>query len=117
MYSTWIDQNKNRIYIVLGKMGTGEGEKIYTEIRSLSKQLKPGFTAVSDISGFLVADPAEGVWADKILKHLAGAGLAKAVRVTGEVTDKRERAEKYGYRVMLTKTVKEADELLDSNGD
>lgn len=114
MYSIRTDKIKNRIYIVLGGIETGEGETLLAGIRSETAGLKPGFTCVSDIRAFSILDPGESVWADAALKALADAGLARAIRVTGQKVEYRESTEKYGYKVGLAETVEDADKILDN---
>ncbi len=114
MYSIRTDKAKNRIYIVLGAIETGEGETLVAGIKAETAVLKPGFTCVSDITGFSVLDPKEAVWADTALKSLADAGMVRAIRVTGQKSEYRETTEKYGYKVGLAETAEEADRILDT---
>lgn len=113
MYQIKVDSEKNRFYATLGVMGTGDGEKVYLSVIKAIKKLKPGFTAVSDISGFSVTDPKEAVWVEKIIKHLADAGMAKVARVTGSKSDLKEKVEKHGYKVVSVTNIEEADQILD----
>ncbi len=114
MYSIRTDKSKNRIYIVLGAIETGEGETLVARIKTETALLKSGFTCVSDITNFSIHDPKEAAWADTALKTLAGAGMVRAVRVTGQKVEYRETTEKYGYRVGLAETVQDADRILDT---
>lgn len=114
MYAIRTDKLKNRIYITLGGIDTGEGEALVAGIKAETANLTPGFTCVSDITRFSVLDPREAVWADQALKSLADAGMARAIRVTGQKTEYRETREKYGYTVGLAETVEDADRLLDT---
>ncbi|MFA5903727.1 MAG: hypothetical protein WC836_07305 [Desulfobacula sp.] len=113
MYTIRTDKAKNRIYIVLGAIETGEGEKLVDGIKAETTLLKPGFTCVSDISNFSILDPKEAVWADTALKTLSDSGMVRAIRVTGQTVEYRETTEKYGYKVGLAATVEDADRLLD----
>lgn len=114
MYSINVDEKKNRIYIKLDAIDTGDGEKLVRQLMAETARLTPGFTGVSDISNFSLNDPAEAVWADKALKTLAEAGMVSAVRVTGREVVYKETKEKYGYMVGLAKTVEDADRILDT---
>ena len=114
MYVIRTDKSKNRIYITLGAIETGEGETLVAGIKDETATLKHGFTCVSDITRFSVLDPKEAVWADQALKSLADAGMTRAIRVTGQKTEYREIKEKYGYTVGLAETMEDADRILDS---
>nr|NJM03384.1 hypothetical protein [Desulfobacula sp.] len=113
MYVIRTDKLKNRIYITLGAIETGEGEKLVAGIKAETAALTPGFACVSDITRFAVLDPREAVWADQALKSLADAGMTRAVRVTGQKVEYRETREKYGYTVGLAETMEDADRILD----
>ncbi len=117
MYSVTIKEKRNRIYITLGEMGTGEGEKLVNELKEKVPKLKKGFTGISDIRNFVITDPNEAFWADKALKFVAEAGMVRAVRVTGSVTHYKETKEKYGYIVSLAATVEDAEKVLDDFQD
>ena len=114
MHAIKADQSKNRIYITLGAIETGEGETLVAGIKAETARLTPGFTCVSDITGFSILDPKEAVWADTALKTLAEAGMVRAVRVTGQKVDYWETTEKYGYQVGVAETIEDADRILDS---
>jgi len=114
MYAIRTDKSKNRIYITLGAIETGEGEKLVAGIKSEAALLATGFSCVSDITNFSVLDPREAVWADTALKGLADAGMVRAVRVTGRKVEYRETKEKYGYMVGLAETIEDADRILDT---
>jgi len=114
MYTIRTDKAKNRLYIVLGAIETGEGETLVAGIKAETALLTPGFTCVSDITGFSILDPKEAVWADTALKTLAEAGMVRAVRVTGQKVDYWETTEKYGYQVGVAETIEDADRILDS---
>jgi len=113
MYQVRVDPGKNRIFIKLGKVGSGEGELFFNEIKDAAGKLKKGFSAVSDITEFVIIDPKEGVWAEKILSFLAASGMELAVRVTGMPTDLKRKKEKLGYDVVMTGTLEEAEAFLD----
>ncbi|MCP3872136.1 MAG: hypothetical protein GY699_03135 [Desulfobacteraceae bacterium] len=114
MFSVSIKEAKNRIYIQLGEMGTGDGEKLVNEIKEKTAMLSKGFTCVSDIINFSITDPKEAIWADTALKTLADAGMVRAVRVTGQESQYKETKEKLGYTVSLSKTIEEAEKVLDA---
>lgn len=113
MFTVESNIEKNRIYITLGEMGTGDGKKLLDEIKKKIKDLKKGFTGVSDITGFKLTDPEEAVWADKVLQVAVEAGLVRAVRVTNSVTTTTEMKAEHGYLLSLAPSVEEADKILD----
>lgn len=114
MYTIRTDKAKNRIYITLGAIETGEGETLVAGIKAETATLTPGFACVSDITRFSILDPEEAVWADKALKTLADAGMTRAIRVTGQKVEYREKKETYGYMVGLAERIVDADRILDS---
>ncbi len=114
MYQIKIDEQLNRVYIILGTIDTGEGQKIYDEIHKAVSRLKKDFTAVSDISEFTFSDTKEGEWADKTIQLLAEAGMAMVARVTGNKTSIAKRVEStHGYRIVMVSKFDEPDEVLD----
>ncbi len=114
MFSVKCNVEKNRIYITLGEMGSGDGEKLVNEIKKKITHLKRGFTGISDITNFKITDPKEAVWADKAFKVVVDAGMVRAVRVTNSLTTTKETKEKQGYVLSLAPTVEEADKVLDA---
>jgi len=114
MYEVRVDVEKNRIYVVLGEINTGDGEKMIQLVKDGVAKLRSPFTCVSDISDFSLLDPGEGKWADTGLKILARAGMARAVRVTRHKVKYSEKKEKYGYIVSPAPTVDAADDILDA---
>lgn len=115
MFSVECNIEKNRIYVTLGEVGSGDGNKLMAEIKKKVKDLKKGFTGVSDITNFKLTDPEEAViWTDKLLKTLADAGMVRAVRVTNSLTTKKAMKEKYGYYLSLSPTIEDADKVLDA---
>ena len=115
MFSIHVNKEKNRLYIELGGTDTGDGQRMLQEIETKIVQLEKGFECISDISNFSFNDRNEAVWAEKVLKTLAGAGMARAIRVTGTDVKYRETTEKYGYVVGIAKTVQAAEAVLDQN--
>ncbi|MCG8635005.1 MAG: hypothetical protein MI863_14315 [Desulfobacterales bacterium] len=114
MYDIKVDEAKNRLYIKLGAIDTGDGQKIYNEIQQGVKKLNKGFSAVSDIREFTFSDPGEGDWAEKIIHHLAESGMAVVARVTGNTASSMERVEPvYGYRIIMVDEFNAADGALD----
>lgn len=114
MFNVVADKEKNRIYVTLGAIDTGDGKKLVDQITVETAKLGDTFTCVSDISNFSINDPGEAVWADTALKTLADAGMVHAIRVTGNDVEYQETTEKYGYTVGLAKTVEDADRILDA---
>ncbi len=113
MFSVKVNEEKNRIYITLGEMGTGEGEQLVNDLKEKLTKLKKGFTGISDIRNYAITDPSESFWADRALKVVTEAGMVRAVRVTGSVTHDKETKEKLGYVVSLAASIEEADKVLD----
>lgn len=114
MYEVKVIPEKNRIYITLGQMGSGEGEPFFNEVKNSVEKLKKGFTAVSDIRKFVITDSEEGmIWAQKVLSLLSESGMALAVRVTGMRTNLNRKKEEAGHEVVITETPEEAEAYLD----
>lgn len=115
MYDITVNTEKNRLYLTLTHIESGDGRLLYEDIKNAVRDLDSGFTVVSDISQFFVADPTEGAWADEIIKFLADSGMTKVVRVTGVFSNTKGKTEKYGYTVFLAESVEKADMILDEN--
>ncbi len=113
MFNIRADKGKNRLYIKLGPVDTGEGEQILKKIKSETALLRPGFAGVSDISDFKLNDPKEGVWAERILKCLGDSGMSVAVRVTGLKGKSQKKTGRHGKPLFIVETVKKADAILD----
>lgn len=113
MFSIDIKKDKNRLYIKLGAVDTGDGQQVVEKIKDQIRHLENGFECISDISEFSFNDPSEAVWADTALKTLADAGMSRVIRVTGTDVKYRETTEEYGYRIGLAKTVQDAEAILD----
>lgn len=116
MFSVSVDEEKNRMCVKLGIAQTGDGLKLYEEIKAGAARLTKGFSCISDISQFGFQDPNEAEWADKIIAYLVDAGMAKVIRVTGTDVKYRETREKLGYIVGLAKTIEDAEAILDQDG-
>ncbi|MCG8614909.1 MAG: hypothetical protein MI802_01725 [Desulfobacterales bacterium] len=115
MYEIKTNTEKNRLYVILGEIETGDGKRFFEEIQVAVKQLSPGFSAVSDIREFSFKDPEEGKWAEKVLPFMADSGMSVVARVTGAITTTAERTEpRFGYRVVMVDTFENADDVLDS---
>ncbi len=115
MYQIKLSKEKNRIYVKLGTIKSGEGERLYHDIKSQVKKLDPGFAAISDMINFYIDDRQEGLWADKILRLLVESGMTKAVRITGSKSYRKEEKTKYGYTVVFAETLNEAELILDES--
>jgi len=113
MFSVRTDQKKNRIYVTLGDIGTNEGTKIYNALALKLKELKPGFSGVSDISAFKIADPNEGRWAKKIFDLLLAAKIGNSARVTGLKGEIKQETGEHGQPVFIVETLEQADKVLD----
>lgn len=114
MFDIRVDQKKNRLYIKLGLIETGEGEMLFNEIKSQLTLLSPGFSGVSDITGFKVNDPDEGVWAEKIFSLLIESEIGISARITGAKGETKEVVGDHGGSVFIVETLEKADQLLDS---
>jgi len=66
MFSTCINERKNRLGITLGAAETGDGKKLIQQIRAQLEKLSPGFTCISDISNFSLKD---GVALPSFVRH------------------------------------------------
>ena len=112
MYEIYADSLKNRIYLKLGRVEAGDGEKLLHDIGVETAKLVRPFTCISDIREFVMAEPGEAVWADKALKALSEAGMTRAVRVIGQDVPYSETKEKYGHIVSLARTMADAEKIL-----
>jgi hypothetical protein len=113
MFRIKVDQEKNRIYLKLGTIKTGDGEQIFKQLQAELHLLAHGFAGVSDISTFKVNDPKEGVWVEKIFTLLAKAGMGISARVTGVKGKNKKVVGRHGYPVAVVETLAKANRFLD----
>ncbi|MDM8536916.1 hypothetical protein QUF70_09205 [Desulfobacterales bacterium HSG17] len=113
MHNVRVDKEKNRLYVTLGLIESGEGEVVFNEIQLKLKNLTPGFAGVSDISAFKVADSSEGVWAKKTLSLLSEAGMGTSARITDIKGNGKQTIGEHGQPVFVVDSLEEADKLLD----
>ncbi|MBT3387608.1 MAG: hypothetical protein HN417_06720 [Desulfobacula sp.] len=53
------DQNKNRLYAILGPIDTGEGKHLFRQIKFRLNLITSGFSWVADFTSFTINDPDE----------------------------------------------------------
>ncbi len=119
MYQVRIDPEKNRLYLTLSEVYRQEAKELYERLESECKQLKPGFTCITDLRRQKKPIGRVDQLIYSIQKLLANSGMRKVVRI---VTPGAEEIElqfenistlKVGYSAYTTTSMKIAEEILD----
>ncbi len=119
MYKNYVDVSKNRLYVVLqGKMEAGELTQAAAEVLRLTRQLKPGFSAVSDLSGFVPTTEEGRLVMQGLMKAITELGVGHVVRVVPAsaqvVANQVQRTTRTaGYVAEQVPTLQDAESLLD----
>ena len=119
MNRVFTDKNKNRLYLRLSKMTNDEMADEVIEIANAVKELKPGFTCLTELKGLTEPTEKEQRMARLVMEYLAMMGVSKVVRVGDEsileVMDQNSR-EVGRYNALRANTVEEAEALLRAFG-
>ncbi len=116
-FDAHIDAEKNVIYLkFIGAFSKEEMLATNDKTISLIKGLKPGFTAINDISKYTVSTPEAAelitVGGKKLLTH----GMKRLIRIVGESAVAQmqfQRTSKHaGYQAHTVSSLEEAEKLL-----
>ena len=118
MQTLRVDREKNRLYIVLaGFVDTEEMKTNSDETIAVTKQLKPGFDVITDISNFKPTTPEATKEIERVQASFKAAGVHRGVRVVGESAIagmQFSRTGKHvGYESCNVATLADAEKLLD----
>jgi len=117
MHKVKADFSKNRLYITLGRLETGEAAVAAEAVIKECGRLKKGFTVVTDVSNFVPIDIYEQKQITKAQEHLVKSGMSKSVRVIGTSPigqlQMNRLSRKVGYSSDRFETIKEAEASLD----
>lgn len=119
MHEVKIDQEKNRLYITIGKLDDREEiEATIHDIKTACKQLKPGFGCLTDLREYELISEEDEHHIYEAQKIMVEAGLSNVVRVVKKFGylghyqfDKTAKAA--GYHARNVSTIDEAEKLLD----
>src|SRR6056297_1156921 len=82
MHEVKIDKEKNRLYLILGKIEhANEPAELARKIRQACQSLKTGFTCLTDLRDYELLEEDREVIIEEIQNFLVQAGMAKVVRV------------------------------------
>jgi hypothetical protein len=111
------DTSKNRLYVVLdGYFSDQQVKEACGKVIREVKKLKPGFTAINDISGFRPATPQGAAEMQRTQGVIMQAGLARVVRITGSALGEmqfRRTSRNAGYAGDTAASIQQAEALLD----
>lgn len=114
---TRADTSKNRLYVVLdGYFSDEQVKDACNKVLREVKKLKPGFTAVNDISGFRPATPQGAAEMQRVQGVIMEAGLGRVVRIAGSALGEmqfRRTSRNAGYAAGTAASIQEADQMLD----
>ncbi|OQX60949.1 MAG: hypothetical protein B5M56_10235 [Desulfococcus sp. 4484_241] len=123
MHSIRADAKKNRLYLTFGKLeSSDELARVAEGIRDACRELKPGFTCLTDLRDFEPLDEQLEFFIKGVQEYLVETGVSKVVRVVrkfgawGHVQfDKLSMH--VGYHARYTTSMDEALEILDGKKD
>jgi hypothetical protein len=119
-YIVIADKGKNRLYVDLYLTETEQAEKIEDEIWAKAKQLKAGWGCIANYTAFnvpLTVDLLE--IAETVMSFLKPLGMGQLVRVLTEEQSslgdelKKRSIKIGGYEGIVTRTLQDADTILD----
>jgi len=113
MYNVETDKKKNRLYLTLGVIESGNGENIFKAVQSKAASLTTGFSFVVDISKFKVNASEESVWVQKVVSMLTDLGMGYSSRVTGIKSKPRKTIGRHGKTTIVVETIAKANRILD----
>ncbi|ABW67548.1 hypothetical protein [Desulfosudis oleivorans] len=123
MHSIRADKEKNRLYLTLGKLDSlEEMMKVAEGIRDVCKDLRSGFTCLTDLRDFELLDEQYEFLISGVQEFLVDAGVSEVVRVVrkygswGHIQfDKTSM--NVGYRGRYANDMQEAEDILDGKVD
>jgi hypothetical protein len=110
------DKNKNRLYLRFSKMTGAEMADEVIEVANAVKQLKPGFTCLTEISELTEPTEKEKRMARLVMEYLSMMGVSHVVRIGSEAAFEilnQTSREVASYSALRTDTMEEAEALLD----
>ena len=118
-FDAHIDAGKNVIYMKFTGAFTEEEMTAANEkTLSLAKGLKPGFTAVNDITEYTVSGPEAAELITVGGKKMLDRGMKRLIRIVGESAIAQmqfQRTSKHaGYQAHTVASLEEAEELLET---
>lgn len=119
MHSIRADKEKNRLYLTFGELdAVEEMVKVAEEIREACKDLRPGFTCLTDLRDFEPLDEQYEYLITGVQEFLVNAGVSEVVRVVrkfgtwGHIQFDKSSMN-VGYRGRYVNDLQEAMDLLD----
>ena len=122
MYRNHVSIPKNRLYVMAeGKMEVDEVKLASADVLRLAKQLKPGFSIISDVSRFMPVTEEGRLVMQGAMKAAKELGMGHAVRIVPSaaqvVANQWQRSSRSaGYVAEQAPTLAEAERLLDELG-
>ena len=111
------DTSKNRLYVVLdGYFSDEKVKEACSKVLREVRKLKPGFTAINDISGFRPASPQGAAEMQRAQGVIMEAGLTRVVRIVGSALGEmqfRRTSRNAGYGASTAASIQEAERMLD----
>jgi NADH:ubiquinone oxidoreductase subunit C len=110
------DKHKNRLFLRFSKMTKDEMADEVIAVVNAVKELKPGFTCLTDLRGMAAPTEKEKRMARLVMEYLSMMGVSKVVRVGAksifDLLDQNSR-EVGSYSAQRAETIEEAETLLD----
>ena len=117
MHSVRINKLKNRMYIKVANLETGEATKATDAIISEAKKLRKGFTVINDVSEFVPLNDVDQKEITRAQKFLLDSGMSRLVRIVGDTAigqmQMNRKARELGFSADRFNTLAEAEKALD----
>jgi hypothetical protein len=119
MYDIKTDTKKNRIIITIGKLeGEAEIKALSQSIKTACRELKKGFTCITDLRKYAVMDDHFEKYVQETQAAMIQAGLSRVVRVRRETGllghfQFDNASNQVGYHAQNVTTMEEAEKILD----
>jgi len=119
MFDIKTDTKKNRIIITIGKLeGEAEIKALAQSVQSACRELKKGFTCITDLRKYAVMDDQFEKYVQETQAAMIEAGLSSVVRVRRETGllghfQFDNASSQVGYHAQNVTTMEEAEKILD----
>lgn len=116
MFSVYSDQEKNRLYIILGEVTPEEAAMAAAAVKENVKRLVRGFTVLTDLTEYKAVSQKTAERIKEAQDYLVSRGMGKTVRISRSVLPimQFERVGKItGMGAETARSIDEAESILD----
>ncbi|MCP4344020.1 MAG: hypothetical protein GY795_00660 [Desulfobacterales bacterium] len=120
MYEFKLNIKKNAILIILkGCMDTKEALEIVKKFKQGVDKLKPGFTAITDLSDFVPVSEGVRIHIKTVMEYAVENKIGRVIRIVADTPTSNigelqftRTAQEFGYKADRASTLKEAKQML-----